>query len=71
MLIRNGKKRISAKRKRIKPAASVRRSWPRSKCRNVRRHWSVRPVKRSDAWRLRGKPAKRKNANGSVSAGRN
>ena len=34
------------------------------------RHWSVRPVKRSDARRLRGKPAKRKNANGIVNVRR-
>lgn len=53
-----------------KPAASVRRSWPRSKYRNAR-HWSVRPVKRSNARRLRGKPAKRKNANGIVNVRRN
>jgi hypothetical protein len=36
-----------------------------------REAWSVRPVKRSDARRLRGKPAKRKNANGIVSVRRN
>ena len=35
------------------------------------RHWSVRPVKRSDARRLRRKPAKRKNVNKIVSAKRN
>ena len=69
VLIRSGKKRISVRRKRIKPVASARRSWPRSKYRNGR-HWSVRPVKRSDTRRLRGKPAKRKNANGIVNVRR-
>lgn len=52
-----------------KTAASVRRSWPRNKCRNAR-HLSVRPVKRNYARRLRKRPAKRKNANGIVSVRR-